>query len=127
MVDWVTANAPPEYAHGEGLTAKKICELARTGDPVALKAADHEGRYLGLGLANLVTMFAPDAIVLGGSLMKSAELFLDAVRKIIVQSCKLVPYDKAELVLASLGDDSNLIGAAYVWHHRFAVKAGQCA
>ena len=37
--------------------------------------------YLGLGIANLVTMFVPDAIVLGGSVMKSAPLFLDGIER----------------------------------------------
>jgi len=32
----------------------------------------------------------------------------------------VVPAEKTELMLASLGDDTNLIGAARVWHHRFA-------
>ena len=54
--------------------------------------------------------------------MKSATLFLDEIRKTIVASCRLVPFDKTELALASLGDDSNLIGAARVWHHRFGLE-----
>jgi glucokinase len=72
-----------------------------------------------LGLANLVTLFVPDVIVLSGSVMKSADLFLDKIRKVIASSCRFVPYDKTELVMASLGEDTNLIGAARVWYHRF--------
>jgi glucokinase len=119
MVTWLESNAPPNYSHRADLTAKKICELARQGDAWALLAVEHEGRYLGLGLANLVTMFVPEVIVLGGSVMKSAPLFLDGIRKIISASCRFVPYEKVELALASLGEDSNLIGAARVWYHRF--------
>jgi glucokinase len=51
--------------------------------------------------------------------MKSASLFLDGIRRIVRQSCAFVPFEKTELALASLGDDTNLIGAARVWHHRF--------
>jgi hypothetical protein len=36
-----------------------------------------------------------------------------------------VPAEKAELALASLGEDTNLIGAARVWHHRFGGIAPQ--
>jgi len=64
-------------------------------------------------------MFCPDAIVLGGSGMKSAPLFLNQIHEIIGRSCCLVPFDKTELRLASLGENANLIGAARVWHHRF--------
>lgn len=122
MVAWLRRNAPSTYAHHIDLTAKKICELAQHGDDWAMRAVKNESHYLGLGLANLVTMFVPEIIVLGGSVMKSATLFLEEIRKTIVASCRLVPFDKTELALASLGDDSNLIGAARVWHHRFGLE-----
>jgi len=120
MVSWLQSIAPRDYPHRSDLTAKRICELACHGDELARKAVERETHYLGLGLANLVTMFAPDAIVLGGSVMKSAKLFLDGIRKRVRQSCTLVPADQTEICLASLGDDANLIGAARVWHYRFA-------
>jgi glucokinase len=119
MVAWMEKNAPPDYRHRAGLTAKKICELARQNDDWAIRAVENESHYLGLGMANLVTMFVPEIIVLGGSVMKSAVLFLEGIRKTIVASCRLVPFDRTELALASLGDDANLIGAARVWYHRF--------
>ncbi len=120
MVQWLLSNAPYDYPNRESLTAKDICELALMADPLAVRAVERETRYLGLGLANVVTLFAPDSIVLGGSVMKSANLFLEGIRKIIRESCRYVPYQKTELALASLGHDTNLIGAARVWHHRFA-------
>jgi len=119
MVGWLERNAPADYPR-TGLTAKKVCESAKQGDPWALRAVAHETRYLGLGLANLVTMFVPEVIVLSGSVMKSASLFLDGIRQTIASSCGFVPHAQTELALASLGEDSNLIGAARVWHHRFA-------
>jgi len=71
-----------------------------------------------------VTLYVPDAIVLGGSVMKSADLFLDTVREIIAKSCHFVPWERTELALASLGEEANLIGAARVWYHRFAPVGG---
>ncbi|MGA8621798.1 MAG: ROK family protein [Candidatus Sulfotelmatobacter sp.] len=124
MVTWIENNAPPDYSHRDGLTAKKICELAQQGDAWAKRAVERESRYLGLGLANLVSMFVPEVIVLGGSVMKSAVLFLEDIRKVIAASCRFVPYEKTELALASLGEDSNLIGAARVWYHRFGSEVG---
>jgi glucokinase len=124
MVAWLEKNAPAGYPHREGLTARRICELARAKDEWAQRAVEHESTYLGYGLANLVTVFVPEVIVLGGGLMKSADLFLDGVRDIIAKSCGLVPHEKTELALASLGENANLIGAARVWHHRFGTKGG---
>ena len=119
MVNWIRSAAPPNYPHFRDLTGKRVCDLARQGDVWARKAVERETYYLGLGMANLVSMFCPDAIVLGGSVMKSSDLFLEGIRKMIRDSCTLVPWQKTELALASLGDDANLIGAARVWYHRF--------
>jgi glucokinase len=127
MVSWLESAMPKDYPHCEHLTARRICELAREGDAFACQAVDREARYLGLGLANLVTLFAPDAIVLGGSVMKSAVLFLEEIRKTISRCCRFVPYEKADVTLASLGEDANLIGAARVWHQRFAQEGGRHA
>ena len=127
MVAWLESEAPAGYAYRDRLTAKRVCELAVQGDELARRAVDRETYYLGLGLANLVTLFAPDAIVLGGSVMKSASLFLAGIRKTIRESCRFVPFEKTELALASLGEDANLIGAARVWHHRFDQKGTQSA
>jgi len=123
MVAWLAGHAPAGYPHREGITAKKICELAQQGDEVALQAVEHEAYYLGLGLANLINLFTPDAIVLSGSVMKSAPLFLDRIRAVIRRGCRFVPAEKTQLTLASLGEDTNLIGAARVWHYRFGRRA----
>jgi glucokinase len=118
MAQWMESQ--PEYTGGPGLTALRIYELALAGDPLATRAVERETFYLGIGLANLVNLFTPDAIILGGSVMKSAGAFLSDIRKVMQKGCRFVPLEKVELSLASLGDDANLIGAARVWHHRFA-------
>jgi glucokinase len=100
-------------------TAEQICELAWQGDELAHKAVEREAYYLGMGIANLINLFTPESIVLGGSVMRSALLFLEGIRKAITRGCRFVPYEKTELALASLGEDANLIGAARVWYHRF--------
>jgi glucokinase len=117
---WFESHAPADYPNRAGITAKRICELAQQRDVVALQVVEREAYYLGLGLANLINLFTPDAIVLSGSVMKSAELFMDRIHAVIRGGCRFVPAEKTQLTLASLGDDTNLIGAARVWHYRFA-------
>jgi glucokinase len=116
MTQWMAAQDPSKEAIG----AKQICDLARSGDALALKAVEREGHYLGLGLANLVTIFAPEVIVLGGSVMQSAALFMENIHETIRRICTQVPSEKVELRIASLGPQTGLIGAARVWRHRFA-------
>jgi len=104
---------------GGDLTTKQLCELAEAGDAAALSVMERQGYYLGLGLANLVTIFCPDMIALGGGVMESSHLFLDRARQVVRQISTLVPSEKAELAVATLGADTPLVGAAQVWHHRF--------
>jgi glucokinase len=127
MTNWMAGQISAGHPPVGDFSAKRICELARAGDALAQRAVDREAHYLGLGLANLITLFTPDAIVLGGSVMKSADLFLPGIRKVIGESCRFVPFEKVDLALASLGDNTNLIGAARVWHHRFTVERGTSA
>ena len=118
MVRWMEGQ--PGYVAAGELTAKRICELARASEALARQVIAREIFYLGIGLANLVNLFTPDAVILGGSVMKSADLLLDGIRAVMRQGCRFVPLERAELRLASLGEEANLIGAARVWHERFA-------
>ena len=80
---------------------------------------DREGFYLGLGLANLITLFTPDAIALGGGVMKSSHLFLDRAQEVIREICTQVPAEKTRITLASLGSGTGLAGAAQAWLSRY--------
>jgi glucokinase len=125
MVTWLKSNEHRGQRYSQDLTAEQICQFAQQGDKLACQAVEREAHYLGLGLANLINLFVPSVIVLGGSVMKSASLLLDGIRTVIGQGCRFVPYEKTELALASLGEDANLIGAGAVWHHRFKDGVGR--
>jgi glucokinase len=99
--------------------ARHICDLAEAGDSQALRAVADHAEMLGVGLANLITLFAPDRIVLGGGLMRRANLFLPVVHQVISQRCTLVPPEIARLELSQFPTDSSLIGAAMAWVHRY--------
>ena len=103
----------------EPVTAKRIFELAAEGNELAMKTVEREAYYIGVGVANLATIFIPEMIILGGSVMNSAAMLMDGIRKIVRQNCAFVPQERMELRLASLGPYTPLIGAARVWYHRF--------
>jgi glucokinase len=116
MAAWYKTNADANNAATSDLTAKEVFNLARQGDTLAQRAVDRETYYLALGLANLIGLFVPEMIVLGGSIMKS--IAIEDLRKVIARGCRFVPWQRTALALASLGEDANLIGAARVWHNR---------
>ena len=97
------------------VSAAKICELAQKGDIWAVRAVKREADYLGLGMANLVTLFVPDVICLGGGVMKSSGLFLDEIRSAVRKLCTQVPVEDTVIALSSLGRDTGLLGAAQAW------------
>jgi len=123
MAEWYKSKLPEDHGSAKELTAKEIFQFANEGHELAKEAVAREAHYLGLGLANLINLFVPEMIVLGGSIMKS--LRLEDLRKVISQGCRFVPYEQTKLALASLGEDANLIGAARVWHHRFGRGTSQ--
>jgi glucokinase len=114
MVAWMREQSPSTQVG----TASEVCDGARRGDPLALRCVEREGYYLGLGLANLITLFAPDKIALGGGVMKSSSLFMDTARSVIRKICTQVPSEKTQIILASLGADVGLLGAAAAWFLR---------
>ncbi len=114
MTAWMKEQRPS----GGEPAAGQICGMAREGDELARRAVDREGKYIGLGLANLITIFAPDTIALGGGVMKSADLFMDRIREVIRRICTQVPAEKTRIAMASLGQDAGLAGAARAWIHR---------
>ena len=119
MEKWYEENRPIKESDRKPVSAREICELARKGDEFAMRTVEREGRYLGLGLGNLIGMFVPEAIVLGGGMMRSADLYLGIIRDVVRSGCRFVPAEKTEIVLAALGEDANLIGAAMAWQHRY--------
>ncbi|HXM40391.1 MAG TPA: ROK family protein [Bryobacteraceae bacterium] len=122
ILAWAKATLSLDHAGETAPAMQRLCGLAEGGDLAALAVMDRQGYYLGLGLANLVSTFCPDMIALGGGVMCSSHLFLDRARQVIRQCCTMVPFEKAELCLASLGADTALAGAAQAWHHRFGPR-----
>lgn len=118
MSAWMQEIAP----QARPMSASAICELAYAGNEVALKVVHRQGYYLGLGLANLTTMFAPEIIALGGGVMKSGSLFLDEAQRVVTSLCTQVPAEETSIRYATLGPDVGVLGAAQAWLQRFGVS-----
>jgi len=111
MARWFHENAPSHYSH-KNLDARAICVR---DDDHARAAIQRTARYLGLGLANLITLFIPEVIALGGGLMRSRQLFWPTIQQIIDSHSGYVPRHRVALTPARLGDDAGVIGAAWAW------------
>jgi glucokinase len=96
------------------LTSEDVYEAARSGDPVAIGVMKGMGRMLGIGLANLINIFNPERIVIGGGVKDAWPLFIDAVREEIFRRAFEVPAKRSGIVSSLLGDDAGVVGAAAV-------------
>ena len=112
---WMQTTDP----QGGWFSARQICQAARDGHPLAKTAVERTAVYLGLGMANLVTLYTPQVIALGGGLMQSLPLFLPTIQQTIRNTCGLVPHQQVKVTPAALGAMSGLVGAAQVWYNRF--------
>ena len=70
---------------GRELTGPMITELAQEGDPVACDAIKVIGRALGVGVANIVNIFNPQVVVIGGGVSAAGEMLLEPAREVVAR------------------------------------------
>ena len=97
---------------GRELTGPMITELARAGDPVACAAMETIGRALGVGVANLVNIFNPEVVVIGGGVIAAGELLLGPAREVMRTRALSPAKDVVRVEAARMGPEAGMIGAA---------------
>ncbi len=93
-------------------TAEAAVEAARTGDARALAGLAEVGRYLGIGIGNMVTVLSPDRVVIGGGIAAAGDLLLDPIRAEMRDRVHTTSLAEVEVVTAQLGTWAGAIGAA---------------
>jgi glucokinase len=96
----------------EGITAETVSLAARQGDSLACDIVARAANYLGIGLANLVNIFNPELIVIGGGVSKMGNMLLAPARKAVRELAFKLPARTARIVRARLGSNAGIIGAA---------------
>ena len=98
---------------GKEMDQGEIFALAEQGDPGMKKVVDTYIRRLGLGIVNIVNIFRPQLVILGGNIPKQGERFLSPLRRIVEEECFGGDKgDVAEIEEAILGSEAGMIGAA---------------
>lgn len=96
----------------ENIDARIIAEAAKKGDIIALNAIRQASYYLGLGLINLIHIFNPQLIVIGGGVSSIGNLYLLPAKKLVRERAFALPAKNVRIVRAKLGKNSGVIGAA---------------
>lgn len=97
----------------ENMTAKIIAQAARQGDSLARDVIAKAAHYLGIGMINLVNIFNPELIVVGGGVARIGNLLLDPARKVVRERAFSLPSHTVRITRAKLGDNSAIFGAAF--------------
>ena len=95
-----------------GRAPRDIINAAQQGDRIARKALRETGRWLGLGLASLTPVFAPDRIVVGGGISSAHELLLGATQESYLKHAQPEFREKTQVVGSSFDGWEGMIGAA---------------
>jgi glucokinase len=94
------------------INAYEVAEAARRGDRVSSRVYLEAGRLLGYGVANLVSLFDPEIVVIGGGLAQASDLFLNALRKSMKERAQPISGKQVRVVTSELAGDANLLGVA---------------
>ena len=105
-------------------TAEEAVRAAQVGDARARAGLADVGRYLGIGIANMVTILTPDRVVIGGGVAAAGELLFGPIRAEIVRRVKTTSIDEVVVVAAELGTLAGAIGAAVHGAERAEETAG---
>ena len=95
------------------ITSEKIFEAAKLGDLLARNIFNEMGRFLGLGLVNLIHLFNPEKIVIGGKVSQAWDWFIKSTMETVNKRAMKGPRKNVEIVRALYGDDAGMLGAAY--------------
>lgn len=95
----------------EAISAMDVIAAARKGDHLSQKLVQEAGYYLGTALANLINLFNPTKIVIGGGVAQVGDLLLEPVRKLAKQRSLKVASQAVTITSAVLGRRSSAMGA----------------
>ncbi len=99
------------------VTARTVALGANAGIPLAQSIIATAAEALGVGLVNIIHIYNPERIILGGGVTQMGSLLLEPALRIVGQRAMVVPRKAAHITLAQLGQDVGLIGAGALVYH----------
>lgn len=96
------------------LTPEDIYKTALDGDNLSRDVLRETGRYLGVGISNIINIFSPDAIILSGGLVGAWHIYIqEAIKEASKRTFKQL-FNKVRIIPSTLDDNAGVIGSAYL-------------
>ena len=102
----------PAIRRRTGMTPGELSHLAKAKNRQAIDFWKTYGHHLGAGLANLIYILTPEAIIIGGGISESAEFFFPATLAEIERRVLPTSRQGLQLLVAELGNQAGMVGAA---------------
>jgi len=108
-----------KLAEGESgkITSKIVFHAAEQGDKTALRVVSQVGKYLGIGVANVINLLNPQLIIIGGGVSKAGDALLKYVKAEAQKRAMKELYRCTKIVKAQLADRAGVFGAAGIAIH----------
>jgi glucokinase len=94
------------------ITPQLIATAAEFGDEYARDIYEKAGFYLGVAASSICASISPQRIIVAGGVAKAGDLLLKPMRRTMNERVHIMPVEQVEIVLAQLGDNAGVIGAA---------------
>lgn len=95
------------------VSARTAYQAMKQGDPVGLEVTERYVKYLAVGITNVINIFQPDILCIGGGVCNEGDTLLVPLKKAVAEQVYSKNSEKnTEIVICSLGNDAGVIGAA---------------
>lgn len=94
------------------IDAEDIYKAALDGDPLSRTVVREAGKNLGIGIASLINLLSPDAVILTGGLLGAWNIYVEAAIQEASKRAIKELYAKVKIIPSSLGDNAGIVGAA---------------
>lgn len=109
--DAVSSKVETSLRNYEEVTSYEVFVEAKKGDAVSKEIIENAMNYLGIGVANAISIFDPEMVIIGGGVSKVGDILFDIVKEVVKKRCFKSMADACQIVPAGLGVDAGVVGA----------------
>jgi len=119
VINEIDKGATSRLSGNTEINTKMVAEAAKSGDELAVRALERAGTYIGRALADVLHMFNPSIVIIGGGVSQSGNLLMTPMRESMEAHVMDAHYlENLTLTTAALGDDTGLLGALALARHQ---------
>ena len=108
----VLSNVKTSLKNYDNVTSKEVFKEAANGDRVAKKILNTSLTYLGIAVANTITNFDPEKVVVGGGVVNGGDIVIDTIKNVVEERCMASFVENCTIEKAVLGGKAGVLGAA---------------